>query len=185
MVLCCISSPFGELSTTRGLMTYVLLTRAPLYWGRSPFSLDLHVLGAPLTFVLSQDQTLQLNPVLAKVSYAARVRSCVSAAAHSLSRSALDHPWAASPHPLERATSALMRFAHLSPPDRLKPEGQGPAISIAGIGLSFQGPGRRWRRPEGRRKLGGGAPHVKHEFKKSHFEGRGRFRCVKYRSSVQ
>src|SRR6187549_2333755 len=59
---CCISSPFGELSTTRGLITYVLLTRAPLYRGRSPFSLDLHVLGAPLTFVLSQDQTLQLNP---------------------------------------------------------------------------------------------------------------------------
>ena len=58
---CCISPPFGGLSTTRGLMTYVLLTRAPLYWGRSPFSLDLHVLGAPLTFVLSQDQTLQLN----------------------------------------------------------------------------------------------------------------------------
>jgi hypothetical protein len=40
----------------------VLLTRAPLYWGRSPFSHDLHVLGAPLTFVLSQDQTLQLDP---------------------------------------------------------------------------------------------------------------------------
>jgi hypothetical protein len=49
-------------------MTYVLLTRAPLYRGRIPFSLDLHVLGAPLTFVLSQDQTLQLNPVLAEVS---------------------------------------------------------------------------------------------------------------------
>ena len=40
----------------------MLLTRAPLYRGRSPFSLDLHVLGAPLTFVLSQDQTLQLDP---------------------------------------------------------------------------------------------------------------------------
>ena len=39
----------------------MLLTRAPLYRGRSPFSLDLHVLGAPLTFVLSQDQTLQLD----------------------------------------------------------------------------------------------------------------------------
>ena len=61
MVLCCISSPFGELSTTQGEMTYVLLTRAPLYWGRSPFSHDLHVLGAPLTFVLSQDQTLQFE----------------------------------------------------------------------------------------------------------------------------
>src|SRR5688572_9506440 len=62
VVSCCISAPFGTLSTTRGLITYVLLTRAPLYRGRSPFSLDLHVLGAPLTFVLSQDQTLQLNP---------------------------------------------------------------------------------------------------------------------------
>ena len=39
----------------------MLLTRAPLYRGLLPFSLDLHVLGAPLTFVLSQDQTLQLN----------------------------------------------------------------------------------------------------------------------------
>jgi hypothetical protein len=28
---------------------------------KSQFSLDLHVLGAPLTFALSQDQTLQLN----------------------------------------------------------------------------------------------------------------------------
>ena len=61
VVSCCISSPFGELSTTRGEMTYVLLTRAPLYRGRSPFSHDLHVLGAPLTFALSQDQTLQLK----------------------------------------------------------------------------------------------------------------------------
>jgi hypothetical protein len=62
VVLCCISPPFEGLSTTRGQITYVLLTRAPLYRGRSPFSHDLHVLSAPLTFVLSQDQTLQLNP---------------------------------------------------------------------------------------------------------------------------
>ena len=39
----------------------MVLTRAPLYRGLLPFSLDLHVLGAPLTFVLSQDQTLQLK----------------------------------------------------------------------------------------------------------------------------
>ena len=45
--------------------------------------------------------------------------------------------------------------------------GQGPTISIAGIGLSIQGPRRRWSRSEGRRKLGGGAPLVKHDFKKS------------------
>src|SRR4051812_29785157 len=71
---CCISSPFGELSTTRGLITYVLLTRAPLYRGRSPFSLDLHVLGAPLTFVLSQDQTLQLNPAASRCGFSRSYR---------------------------------------------------------------------------------------------------------------
>ena len=38
----------------------MLLTRAPLYRGLLRFSCDLHVLGAPLTFALSQDQTLQL-----------------------------------------------------------------------------------------------------------------------------
>src|SRR6185436_14221402 len=60
VVLCCISSPFGGLSTTRGEITYVLLTRAPLN-RVAPVAFDLHVLGAPLTFVLSQDQTLQLD----------------------------------------------------------------------------------------------------------------------------
>ena len=39
----------------------MLLTRAPLYLVRRPFALDLHVLGAPPTFVLSQDQTLQFK----------------------------------------------------------------------------------------------------------------------------
>ena len=67
VVLCGISTPFGMLSPARGQVTHVLLTRAPLYRGRSPFSCDLHVLGAPLTFVLSQDQTLQLNFALATV----------------------------------------------------------------------------------------------------------------------
>ena len=62
-------------------MTYVLLTRAPLYRGRSPFSLDLHVLGAPLTFVLSQDQTLQLNPVQVEGVERFRVRKASFAAA--------------------------------------------------------------------------------------------------------
>ena len=39
----------------------MLRTRSPLYSGRSPFSLDLHVLSTPPAFVLSQDQTLQLK----------------------------------------------------------------------------------------------------------------------------
>jgi hypothetical protein len=53
----------------------VLLTRAPLYRGLLPFSLDLHVLGAPLTFVLSQDQTLQLNLEDGRHSFSERARS--------------------------------------------------------------------------------------------------------------
>ena len=61
VVLCGISVSFETLSPAQGKITYVLRTRSPLYWGRSPFSCDLHVLGAPLTFALSQDQTLQLK----------------------------------------------------------------------------------------------------------------------------
>ena len=44
----------------------MLLTRAPLYRGLLRFSCDLHVLGAPLTFALSQDQTLQLFLLLSE-----------------------------------------------------------------------------------------------------------------------
>ena len=38
----------------------MLLTRLPRYRGLLPFAFDLHVLGTPPAFVLSQDQTLQL-----------------------------------------------------------------------------------------------------------------------------
>jgi hypothetical protein len=39
----------------------VLRTRSPVYSPLRAFSLDLHVLGTPPAFVLSQDQTLQLR----------------------------------------------------------------------------------------------------------------------------
>ena len=61
MVSSGISTPFGELFRTLGQITHVLLTRAPLYSPLRAFSLDLHVLGTPPAFVLSQDQTLQLR----------------------------------------------------------------------------------------------------------------------------
>ena len=63
--LCGISSRFQMLSPTPGQVIHVLLTRSPLgtskfhpktSFERTPF--DLHVLGAPPAFVLSQDQTL-------------------------------------------------------------------------------------------------------------------------------
>ena len=63
--LCGISSRFQLLSPTPGQVPHVLLTRSPLSYScvhpkataeTTPF--DLHVLGAPPAFVLSQDQTL-------------------------------------------------------------------------------------------------------------------------------
>ena len=52
-----------------GQISYVLLTRAPLSccaYAAIPF--DLHVLGTPPTFILSQDQTLRLHRVFLALS---------------------------------------------------------------------------------------------------------------------
>jgi hypothetical protein len=61
-----ISRPFGLLSQTAGQVAHVLLTRLPLgHQALSPKGLrkitplDLHSLGTPQAFVLSQDQTLR------------------------------------------------------------------------------------------------------------------------------
>jgi hypothetical protein len=54
-----INPPFGGLSPSLGQVAYVLLNRLPLNKGpKSLAPLDLHTLGTPLAFVLSQDQTL-------------------------------------------------------------------------------------------------------------------------------
>ena len=53
-----ISSPFELLSHSSGQVTNALLTRSPLrFIAKSPS--DLHVLGTPPAFILSQDQTLR------------------------------------------------------------------------------------------------------------------------------
>src|SRR5688572_33318686 len=55
-----ISSSFLELSRLSGYVIHVLLTRSLLCPRASPgSSLNLHVLGTPPAFVLSQDQTLR------------------------------------------------------------------------------------------------------------------------------
>ncbi len=57
-----ISSRFRKLSRSYGQVAHVLLTRPPLTCFEASFKtgpLDLHVLGTPPAFVLSQDQTLQ------------------------------------------------------------------------------------------------------------------------------
>ncbi len=58
-----ISSPFGLLSPTSGQITNALLTRSPLETVvlLQRLSFDLHVLGTPPAFILSQDQTLRRN----------------------------------------------------------------------------------------------------------------------------
>ena len=55
-----INSPFDELSPDIGQIAYALLTRAPVS-SIATIPLDLHVLGLPLAFILSQDQTLRCN----------------------------------------------------------------------------------------------------------------------------
>jgi hypothetical protein len=64
--VCGISSPFGLLSPAEGQVSYVLRTRSPLgYIAAPPF--DLHVLGTPPAFILSQDQTLRPLTALASI----------------------------------------------------------------------------------------------------------------------
>ena len=58
---CGIVPSFPGVSPTFGQVNHVLLTRSPLYSGLLPFALDLHVLGTPPAFTLSQDQTLQIK----------------------------------------------------------------------------------------------------------------------------
>ena len=61
-MLCGISSRFQLLSPTEGQVAHALLTRSPLshilQQAVSCASFDLHVLGMPPAFILSQDQTL-------------------------------------------------------------------------------------------------------------------------------
>ena len=64
-MLCGISSRFQLLSPSEGQVAHALLTRSPLSLpsflteiSKVGASFDLHVLGMPPAFILSQDQTL-------------------------------------------------------------------------------------------------------------------------------
>ena len=66
-MLCGISSRFQLLSPSEGQVAHALLTRSPLSLpsflteiSKVGASFDLHVLGMPPAFILSQDQTLHL-----------------------------------------------------------------------------------------------------------------------------
>jgi hypothetical protein len=64
-----ISTGFPELSRSAGQVAHVLLTRPPLNQKeQAPLvPLDLHVLGTPPAFVLSQDQTLHYRKLIAQL----------------------------------------------------------------------------------------------------------------------
>ena len=57
-----IAPPFGGLCSTKGM--FLGITH-PFAAGLNP--LDLHVLGTPPAFILSQDQTLNLKPFLSSI----------------------------------------------------------------------------------------------------------------------
>ena len=64
VVLCGISTCFQVLSPCEGQIAHALLTRPPLEQEPKSLSpLDLHVLGTPPAFVLSQNQTLMFNSI--------------------------------------------------------------------------------------------------------------------------
>ena len=75
-VLCGFISRFQLLSPGTGQVAHALLTRPPLsllmilaeasIGEQTPF--DLHVLGTPPAFILSQDQTLMLKFVLCRIN---------------------------------------------------------------------------------------------------------------------
>ena len=72
MRLCGISSRFQLLSPSTRQVTHALLTRPPLTFQSLGFNVspfDLHVLGTPPAFILSQDQTLMLKWCLCPASF--------------------------------------------------------------------------------------------------------------------
>ena len=85
MTICGISPRFHGLSPSYGQVTHALLARPPLSSPkRTPeglfqrFSFDLHVLGTPPAFVLSQDQTL-VKIVLNQFTYELNFNRCLLA----------------------------------------------------------------------------------------------------------
>ena len=91
MRLCGISSRFQLLSPSTRQVTHALLTRPPLTYislgfNVSPF--DLHVLGTPPAFILSQDQTLMLKWCLCPASFIWHCLLLIRVASRSFDRSA-------------------------------------------------------------------------------------------------
>src|SRR5262249_17467622 len=107
---------------TRGQVSHALLTRPPLP-PKGPS--DLHVLGTPPAFVLSQDQTLHQSPKKGHLLTRYCAWLCADGTSRALQRSPAS-PDRASPSPAARA-SALAR-THLS---RCLPLLEGARVNLA------------------------------------------------------
>ena len=108
VVLCGISTCFQVLSPCMGQIAHALLTRPPLKQLEASSSLsplDLHVLGTPPAFVLSQDQTLMFNPH--PITGANRLSAFLTRSESDCSLSALTslYRFQGSPFPLGRSLS--------------------------------------------------------------------------------
>ena len=91
-----VSVGFPALSPSSGQVAYVFLTRPPLLANpKISLPFDLHVLGTPPAFILSQDQTLRRYCLLLKAKHKARPQSLswvgttVFAKAKSVARTSL------------------------------------------------------------------------------------------------
>ena len=117
VVSCGISRCFHLLSPCLGQIAHALLTRPPLKHPKvSP--LDLHVLGTPPAFVLSQDQTLMFNPSHPALISLGSLR-CLSQKSDCL---LLALAWTlSSPRGLRKLCSCLSVFHYIVFKDRLPP----------------------------------------------------------------
>ena len=91
----------------------MLRTRSPVYSPLRVFSLDLHVLGTPPAFVLSQDQTLQLNSIGASAPGLTSLRTSLKALRYPQSAS-----WTCYPVFKDRAPAAPLRTTNCPAPPR-------------------------------------------------------------------
>src|SRR3982750_3252047 len=95
-------------------MIHVLRTRSPVYSPLRAFSLDLHVLGTPPAFVLSQDQTLQLSigaSFLAHLKSRPAAKRDTTGALKALRASAILLSWTCYPVFRDRPANALPNSA--------------------------------------------------------------------------
>ena len=166
-----ITRPFGRLSRGRGQVLHVLLSRSPLASLRRGVPFDLHVLGAPPAFILSQDRTLRpkymgFEPVRSSQFIADRFRSI-----HMV---LLDRKRNFSGPPLGGLAKNKSKLDHFKwfdvCPDATQlvcPSSQYPVLKVHAFAADPVRPGRAARRyiarPEGRRGRESRTPYFVHK----------------------